>query len=494
MASAFGGGCTEALSETPETPEDPEAPPETPPDPLILTLPAAAMIEPGATITSDPVTLSGLEEGGSFHVAGAGVSVNGGGFAGTATVLPGDVIRLRATAPSGNEVSTTLSGGISGLLEIGWTITTHPAGFRFEQNIFTAQTGAFPGLSHWNGSVTRKAYSNPQTVSVWSSQAIIWRSDTGAVQSYFADINTLNPTLWQFVVPNAWPYDYEIHPGIYSAGIIDDANGDIYFGLDKVSRGTVARFNRNGVWTGDVAYLGFAVAPADGRVLHTGFGDFLVVCGLNNGVARVLTLNKPLTANWFGNFDGGTPPAIIPHSTANFGYNVTPVDFAIDPATGGGWALLRDHYSSGAGIVPINADGTFGAVTQLTMLPSNGITSTGLVYDAPSDRLIILTDLGVYKFTRGMSLESSNTSLPHNGQAGGSTSAMPNTQDTSYGTVWFYYTNWLSKFDVSTMTVTGSWNILTLSGGAIGTNGLFRDPDTGAFWTADSGMSRFWVE
>lgn len=83
-------------------------------------------VAPGARVTSDPITISGMQIPGTITVSGAGspeISVNGGSWGTSATISNGQTVEVRMTAPITYEAVRSASvtiGGVSG----SWALTT----------------------------------------------------------------------------------------------------------------------------------------------------------------------------------------------------------------------------------------------------------------------------------------------------------------------------------------------------------------------------------
>lgn len=83
-------------------------------------------VVPGARVTSDPVTISGMQISGPITVSGAGspeISVNGGSWGTSGTISNGQTVQVRMTAPLTYEAvrgASVTIGGVSG----SWALTT----------------------------------------------------------------------------------------------------------------------------------------------------------------------------------------------------------------------------------------------------------------------------------------------------------------------------------------------------------------------------------
>ncbi|WP_428385628.1 PKD domain-containing protein [Nevskia ramosa] len=101
--------------------------------------------EPGATVTSAAITVSGLEGPAAISVTGGLYSINGGAFTATpGTVDNGNTVRLRLTASA--QFSTPVSASLSiGSQQGTFTVTTRAGDFTADAPSFASVTGVEPG-------------------------------------------------------------------------------------------------------------------------------------------------------------------------------------------------------------------------------------------------------------------------------------------------------------------------------------------------------------
>ncbi|WP_295686422.1 lamin tail domain-containing protein [uncultured Nevskia sp.] len=98
--------------------------------------------EPGATVTSDSITVSGLEGPAAISVTGGLYSINNGAFTATpGTVDNGNTVRLRLTASA--QFSTPVAATLSiGTQQGAFTVTTRAGDFAADAPSFASVTGA----------------------------------------------------------------------------------------------------------------------------------------------------------------------------------------------------------------------------------------------------------------------------------------------------------------------------------------------------------------
>jgi uncharacterized delta-60 repeat protein len=125
-----------------------------------------AGVATGAVVTSNSVTIAGINSPAPISVTGGEYSINGGAFTATSgTVASGNTVQVRHTAAAtvGTAVNTTLTvGGISDT----FTSTTAAADTTPDAFSFTAQTGATAGTVVTSNSITVAGINSPATVSI----------------------------------------------------------------------------------------------------------------------------------------------------------------------------------------------------------------------------------------------------------------------------------------------------------------------------------------
>jgi uncharacterized delta-60 repeat protein len=125
-----------------------------------------AGVATGAVVTSNTVTITGINSAAPISVTGGEYSINGGTFTATAsTVMSGNTVQVRHTAASavGTTVNTTLTvGGVSDT----FSSTTAAADTTPDAFSFTAQTGATAGAVVTSNSVTVAGINSPAAISI----------------------------------------------------------------------------------------------------------------------------------------------------------------------------------------------------------------------------------------------------------------------------------------------------------------------------------------
>ncbi|MBE0436167.1 MAG: hypothetical protein IBX56_10230 [Methylomicrobium sp.] len=119
-------------------------------------------------ITSDPITITGINIGSSISISGGTYSRNGGGFTSKkGTAYNGDNIRVRLTSANIYDTakSTTLTvGGVSGIFTattLSDTVDTTPDAFSFN-----AQSGVEPGATVTSNAITVTDINAPTPIAI----------------------------------------------------------------------------------------------------------------------------------------------------------------------------------------------------------------------------------------------------------------------------------------------------------------------------------------
>lgn len=124
--------------------------------------------EPGATVTSKAVTISGIETPVSIAVAGGGdpiLLINGEAATESPTVQNGDNVRVSLTASNDFEGTVTATVTIGGA-GFDFTVTTRPAHANPDGFSFPPVTGAEPGATVHSDPVTVTGIETPVPVTV----------------------------------------------------------------------------------------------------------------------------------------------------------------------------------------------------------------------------------------------------------------------------------------------------------------------------------------
>ena len=134
------------------------------PDPFAFA--AQANAAPGAVATSDPVTVSGIDNPTAISVSGGTYSINAGAYTAAAgTVLPGDTVTVRLTAAPTFATTTTATLTIGGV-SADFVVTTAAADTVPNPFAFVPQTGAAPGSMATSKAIAVTGINSPSTIAV----------------------------------------------------------------------------------------------------------------------------------------------------------------------------------------------------------------------------------------------------------------------------------------------------------------------------------------
>ena len=132
-------------------------------------------VEPGATITSNAITLSGLEAATSIAVSGGTLVVDGNDFTGT-TVTNGQTVAVKITASSSFNTAyivTITIGGVSA----NFSATTRPADTTPGAFAFTAQIGVAPGATITSNTITLSGLEAATSIAVSGGTLVVDGND-----------------------------------------------------------------------------------------------------------------------------------------------------------------------------------------------------------------------------------------------------------------------------------------------------------------------------
>jgi hypothetical protein len=123
-------------------------------------------ILPGTIVTSNTITISGINAPSPISIAGGSYSISGGAFTSAAgTILNGQTVAVRQTASSAystTTVATLTIGGVNGTFSVTTAaMDVTPAGFSF-----TSRTGILPGTVVTSNTVTITGINAPAPISI----------------------------------------------------------------------------------------------------------------------------------------------------------------------------------------------------------------------------------------------------------------------------------------------------------------------------------------
>lgn len=134
------------------------------PDPFAF--PAQTGVVPGSVATSDPVTVSGIDNPTTISVTGGTYAINAGAYTAAAgTVLPGDTVTVRLTAPATFATTATATMTIGGV-SANFSVTTAAADTTPDPFAFAAQTGAVPGSIATSKAIVVTGTNSPSPIAV----------------------------------------------------------------------------------------------------------------------------------------------------------------------------------------------------------------------------------------------------------------------------------------------------------------------------------------
>ena len=143
---------------------------DTTPDAFTFT--AQTGVSPGAAVTSDAITVSGIEAAASISVSSGGsLVVDGSAFTG-ATVANGQKVAVTVPASTSFSTKTTATvtiGGVQGT----FSVTTQPADTTPDAFAFTAQTEVEPGTAVTSDAITVSGLNTAASISVSSGGSLV---------------------------------------------------------------------------------------------------------------------------------------------------------------------------------------------------------------------------------------------------------------------------------------------------------------------------------
>ena len=143
--------------------------PETTPDAFSFT--PRTQVSPGATVTSNAITVSGLEAPASISVRGGTLVVDGSAFTG-ATVTNGQTVAVQVRASSRYATTTTARVTIGGV-SVDFSVTTRTPNTTPGSFSFTAQTGVDPGATVTSNAITVRGLEAPTSIAVSGGTLVV---------------------------------------------------------------------------------------------------------------------------------------------------------------------------------------------------------------------------------------------------------------------------------------------------------------------------------
>ena len=143
--------------------------PETTPDAFSFT--PRTQVSPSATVTSNAITVSGLEAPASISVRGGTLVVDGSTFTG-ATVSNGQTVAVQVRASSRYAATATARVTIGGV-SADFAVTTRTPNTTPGSFSFTAQTGVDPGATVTSNAITVRGLEAPTSIAVSGGSLIV---------------------------------------------------------------------------------------------------------------------------------------------------------------------------------------------------------------------------------------------------------------------------------------------------------------------------------
>jgi len=143
--------------------------PETTPDAFSFT--PRTQVSPSATVTSNAITVSGLEAPASISVRGGTLVVDGSAFTG-ATVANGQTVAVQVRASSRYATTTTATVTIGGV-SVDFAVTTRTPNTTPGSFSFTAQTGVDPGATVTSNAITVRGLEAPTSIAVSGGTLVV---------------------------------------------------------------------------------------------------------------------------------------------------------------------------------------------------------------------------------------------------------------------------------------------------------------------------------
>lgn len=146
-------------------------------------------LEPGATATSNPVTLSGFEGNQPFTVSDGEAQINNGNWLTSGTISDGDTLKLRHTASADFNTSTVTNMTVAGVAFADFSSTTRERDMTPDAMVFTSLSDQDTASVVTSNTVTANGFegSLPASVSngemqlgsgAWTTNATIQPGDT----------------------------------------------------------------------------------------------------------------------------------------------------------------------------------------------------------------------------------------------------------------------------------------------------------------------------
>jgi len=167
-------------------------------------------------------------------------------------------------------------------------------------------------------------------------------------------------------------------------------------------------------------------------------------------------------------------------------------DLSLDPGRNRLYVLTRSLSGSEGWLARIDAGLDLYGPWHVQDDPGfpEGAVPGGIAYDRATDRLMVGCATGLFACDPE-TLEPQASLAGRSYTVSGFTDTWEN-EHTVDGELWLPEGNTLRRVDTTTLTVTGSWNSMSLH--RLWLEGAIHDPLTGAFWTSDGGVQKLWFD
>ena len=143
---------------------------DTTPDAFTFT--AKTGVSPGTAVTSNAITVSGIEAAASITVSSGGSLVVDGSAFTSATVTNGQKVAVTVTASASFNTKTTATVTIGGV-SAAFSVTTRPADTTPDAFTFTAKTGVSPGTAVTSNAITVSGIEAAASITVSSGGSLV---------------------------------------------------------------------------------------------------------------------------------------------------------------------------------------------------------------------------------------------------------------------------------------------------------------------------------
>ena len=143
--------------------------------PDVFAFPAQTGVEPGSTISSNAITVSGIKAAAAISVSNGTLVVDGRDFSGT-TITNGQTVAVKVAAGSSFSTTTTATVTIGGV-KADFEVTTRTADTTPDAFTFTAKTGVAPGEMVTSNAITVSGIEAAVSISVSGGTLVVDSSD-----------------------------------------------------------------------------------------------------------------------------------------------------------------------------------------------------------------------------------------------------------------------------------------------------------------------------